>query len=80
MRSSLMSFESYSHYRTPLQLVFTNILSPFRKPPLREIHIFVTLIDDYSDFSLIMFSSSNGDAAIAEKNMISEMETIYNQI
>ena len=61
----------------PLDLAHADIVGPVRVPSLQGSRYCIALYDDLSALSLVRFTSTKSDASQALKNMILELENIF---
>ena len=61
----------------PLERVYSDLVGPTRYPSLADSRYFITLLDDYSGFSMVRFLKRKGDAPVAIKSMMGEIEQLF---
>ena len=64
--------------RSPLKRVYTDVVGPISVPTLGGAKYFVTLLDEYSGYSMVKFIKKKDAAADHVKDMIISMETLLN--
>lgn len=63
----------------PIERLFTHVVGPFRELSLGGSKFFVTLVEDYSGFSMVKFLKSKAETFSQIKIMISNTENVYNK-
>ena len=61
----------------PLELVHTDLMGPFQNPSLRGSRYVLPLYDDASGLSMVSFLQSKDGTTRALKQMITQLETLY---
>lgn len=66
---------SSSKAKAPLERVYTDVVGPISASTFGGARYFVTLLDEYSGYSMVRFMREKGDASERVKEMIKSMET-----
>lgn len=61
----------------PLECVFTDLVGPMRHQSLVNSRYFVTLLDDFSGYSLVCFITCKSEAGERLIDMICEVEGLF---
>lgn len=61
----------------PLERLYADVVEPIKYASQSHSEYLVTLLDDYSGYTLIQFLISKNEAAEAVKTMISEFESLF---
>lgn len=62
----------------PLERTFTDVVGPITPPSISGARYFITLMDDYSGYSLLRFIRRKSQATETIQEMVNELETSFN--
>lgn len=65
--------------KRPIERVYTDVVGPMRTPSLGGAKYFVTLIDEYSGYSMVRFMKHKTETGGFVREMILEAESLFNE-
>lgn len=62
----------------PIERVYSDVMGPTRRPSLGKSKYFVTLLDEFSGYTIVRFLHRKSETASAVTETMREMENLFN--